>query len=729
MNDRIKCPKCGQETFENPRYYSVRDEMVLFDGKCVNCGYNITVEELYEDLNKRYDFEEDFTIVKYPLENILEKCGDRELNIKYLILTFLLKVYNGKLAKAEDEETIKRYLDKKIEYQEILENRKFSEKQILKQLAMELEKHWGLSISAIDKYRDIISLDPEDTNSYLDLARAISESGWSSHFMEEAEKNYGTWFKLSSANCDAKTRRALENEYLKRLADLYFKRGISRDGDNNHLLKALSFLERVDLSEIMDSDKLGQLEKALVDREIGIKEIEKSWLPFTIQVKSLQLQILLKLQEFDGALKVYEEIDKISPGFVNHYNYKKTKKTEDGEIREPEFFNFYDLEDAKLFASLTKLFWDTGKPALVGDIYSSVPTVILIKDQPGPEIKDWSLDYSSVDNLWEVFDLYSGVEAEEAQAYYAELASFTFSYTILPYLVARSIMQTIRLKGVEKTPPSLVDHCIHLLKIFSIFHVRHFIPSRGGVPTLYGPLAKLIPGYREGMFECHLYLGELCELKKDSERALTEYKMAAEYTPENFEVRKKIENLRTKFTNDLQIEAENLTKIETREIPLDTTKRIISLLGNIKDSFPEHYERTKKRVELYGKELPYDLLNPLRSTAQEFFNKIYEDKKSRKKKSTENYFKELMSKIFKKSKSEDFLIKVEEMRERNIINPYIENLLRLIWSIGSKGSHPPPRYVKEFELEDIEVIISAVVTFLRWYSENIKNKNSKERIC
>ncbi|MDP2960682.1 MAG: hypothetical protein Q8N71_04585, partial [candidate division Zixibacteria bacterium] len=103
MDDRINCPKCNQETFENPRYMSVRGEMVLFDGKCVNCGYDITAEELYNDLKGKYDFERDFDIVERPLENILEKCGDRDLNLKYLILTFFLKVYDHKLKWAREE--------------------------------------------------------------------------------------------------------------------------------------------------------------------------------------------------------------------------------------------------------------------------------------------------------------------------------------------------------------------------------------------------------------------------------------------------------------------------------------------------------------------------------------------------------------------------------------------------------------------------------------------------
>jgi predicted nuclease with TOPRIM domain len=183
------------------------------------------------------------------------------------------------------------------------------------------------------------------------------------------------------------------------------------------------------------------------------------------------------------------------------------------------------------------------------------------------------------------------------------------------------------------------------------------------------------------------------------DNAFVEFKEAERYDPENQEIKNKMEKLRTKFISDFQIETESLTKIETKDIPVDTTQRIISLLDGIKSTFPEHYKETRMRVEKLGKEMPYDLLNPLRRIAEEYFNKIY-----------------------KGSKRKSFRTKVKELLDRNEINNYIKNLLELIWTIGSRGSHPPPAYVRELKLEDIEVLISAEVRFLHWYIEKYSKK-------
>jgi len=185
----------------------------------------------------------------------------------------------------------------------------------------------------------------------------------------------------------------------------------------------------------------------------------------------------------------------------------------------------------------------------------------------------------------------------------------------------------------------------------------------------------------------------------DSESAFVEYKNAQNYEPNDQVLMIKIDNLRSGFFNDLNIETQRLAKIDAEEIPLETTKRIISLLYSIKDSFPEHYGETKELVEKLGDTRPYILLNPLRRIAEEYFKKIY-----------------------KGEESLDFIKKVEGLWKKNEINTYIKNLLIFIWSLGSKGSHPLPQYIKDLKLEDIEVLVSAGVRFLNWYHEKYSKK-------
>ncbi|MCJ7498585.1 MAG: DUF4145 domain-containing protein [candidate division Zixibacteria bacterium] len=697
MNDRIKCPKCKQETFENPKYYSVRGEMILFDGKCINCGYDVTTEELYNDLKKKYDFEEDFDIIKWPLENILEKCIDKDLNIKYLILTFFIRIYDDKLRNAVDHEKITQYFDKKIQYQQVLERRKFSEKETLRELTRIFENKPGLSISAKGYYEQIISLDPGDPNTYFDLARAITDSCWYSVHLEKAIKNYDIWFSLSSKNCDSISRRVLENKYLKNLAKLHFRMGISAEDCRGYLVKALNFLKRIDLSAQADIDKMEKDESAFRNENIDLHEKRAKELTFPVQVKAMQLQVLVILGDFEEAFQVYDEIDKINPGFTDHYCHKVVEKTGVEEISFPCIFNFYNTEDSKLFASLTQPYWETGKPEQIGKAYYKTTPALLKKDQSGKEITDWSVDYSAIDSLEEenfCDDLEENIKKRSAD--------FNLEYKVLPSLAARSMFRAIQLHlgKTGKADLNLVDWCIHLFKMAATFYVSHFISGPINLPPLYDPLYMLIPPYREGMFECHLRVGDLYEMKNDFELALVAYREAQEYQPEKEEVRTKIENVKKKFINDFQIEVENLAKIETKDIPVDTTKRIISLLESIKSSFPEHYKETKILVEKIGEEMPYKLLNTLRCTAEEYFNKMY-----------------------KGSKKKSFRTKAKELLDRNEINGYVKNLLELIWSVGSRGSHPPPAYVRKLKLEDIEVIISAEVRFLNWYIE----KYSKQK--
>ncbi len=677
MDDRINCPKCNQETFENPRYYSVRGEMVLFDGKCVNCGYDITAEELYNDLKGKYDFEEDFDIVKWPLENILEKCSDKDLNIKYLILTFFIRIYDDKLRNAIDHEKITQYFDKKIQYQQVLERRKFSEKETLRELARIFENKPGLSISAKGYYEQIISLDLGDPKSYLDLANAITEGWYFDSFFNEAINNYKLWFELSLKNCDPYSRIAIENEYYKNLARLYIRKGGRED-----LRKALELIEKIDLKTIADSNVTKahmvafEREKIVLEEEIQAKE-----LPFPILVRALELRALVRLEDFERAIKVYDEIEKIDPSFMEHYYYKETKNTKVGNVQVIEglyFYHlFYDLEDSRLFANLTELYWKIGRPRKIGEIYLSTPFPVYT-------------DYSEIEHM-------VNIPLEDRTKI---LVREYFELMVIAYLTAKSMFTYIQTEERQDSKDYLINYCLKLFESASTFYVGLLAIDWMRFPEIYIPLIDLIGEYENCQTDCHIHRGELYKLKNDYDNAFAEYKNAQRYDPDNQEIIIKIENLREKFISDLHIEVENLNKIETKDIPVDTTKRIMSLLGSIKNSFPEHHEETKELVEKLGDTRPYILLNPLRRTAEEYFYKIY-----------------------KGSKDKDFLEKVNELCDRNEINAYIKNLLVLIWSIGSRGSHPLPQYVKDLKLEDIEVIISAEVRFLNWYME----KYSKQK--
>lgn len=693
MNERIKCPKCNQETFENPRYYSVRGEMVLFDGKCVNCGYDITAEELYNDLKGKYDFERDFDIVERPLENILEKCEDRDLNLKYLILAFFLKVYDHKLKWAREEKDIKWYFLKRNKFQQILEKRQWSEKEKFKELARLMEEKYNLfsaerptarydrfetgamaeiGTTDVERYYEyIISLDPSDPESYLDLARIKEgEESWPWQGpIDEAIKNYQSWFELSLTNYDSSSLPFLENEYKKILARLYIKRGERREGKDEDFMKALDFIEKIDLNIKGSFHTLNIQKGVFLNEKIDYQEVQTRQAPFPVQVKGLELRAWFNLRDIEKALSVYDEIEKICPNFMDHYHQpNKEKKEIDGRTI-TRYFDFYDFDDSYLFACLTQLYFKTGKPHKLFEIYDRLYWNVLTED-----LKENGPPYGCI--IGDVLD-----------------------YVLIPYLLGRS--RFVYLQSLERSDETreLTEVCLEHFETVLLFYLGGLLLSWAPIPAIYRPLQRLLPSPGTCFTQCHCYRGELFERLDDFDNAFLEYKNAQKYSPEDQKIKDKIKRLRTKFTDDFRIEVENLTKIETKEIPLDTTKRIISLLDSIKNSFPEPYEETKELLEKLGDTRPYILLNSLRRTAEEYFNKIY-----------------------KGPPDKEFNEKVSELCDRNEINPYIKNLLVFVWSTGSKGSHPLKQYVKELKKEDIEVVISAVVRFLSWYMENCSKK-------
>ncbi len=646
--------------------------MILFDGKCINCGYDVTTEELYNDLKKKYDFEKDFGDIEKPLENILEKCGDEDLKTKYLILTFFVNVYDEKSKKAVGKEETEKYFYKKIKYQQILEEKEFSEKEIIRELArINNAKEYG-DLYAVEYYKQIVSLDPNDSISYLDLAMVEEKL---KHY-DEATNIYKTWYQLSLKNCDICYRLPLYNEYLKNIARLFLKkaevltRGYGgseslRDAKKGFFKPVLDFIEKIDLKKTADVVKTQLPWDASSYEERNRKNVYSKQFPFPVQVKGLELRALVDSEDYEKALNTYDEIVKISPDFIDHYYCEEIRTSIIGSkpytYTDRSYFDFYDLEDSSLFASLTEMYWEIGKPNKIGEIYYKI-------------FEDYGYHGSDWGDFW--------------------------FFSLLPYLLGKSMfiyLQSISKSDIKK---QLINECLTFFKIvLDFYHYTHTIMQGDeDVSPLYEPLVELMPG--EGSInESHFYRGELYELLNDYDNALAEYQSAARGILNNLKVKNKIENLRKNFINDFKIESENLAKIETKEIPIDTTIRIMSLLGSIKNSFPEHYKETKILVEKIGEEMPHKLLNPLRCIAEEYFNKMY-----------------------KGSRRKSFRTKVKELLDRNEIDGYIKNLLELIWSIGSRGSHPAPNYVKHLKLEDIEVIISAEVRFLNWYMEKYSKK-------
>lgn len=669
MSDKVKCPKCGQETFENPRYMRVKDEMMLFDGQCTICGYGRNAEEVYNDFRRKFDLEKSFDDLEKLLENILEKAEDEDdSRTKHSILVDFVRGYDGKIKKAVGKTEIEKYFYKKMNYQQTLEEKEFSEKEILRELARIYKgKEYGDSY-AVECYKHILSLDPNDAKSHLDLAKASEDYGE----YNDAAKNYEQWYQLLITNCSQSNRLIWENEYFKNLARLNVKKGESA--------KALDMIyKNINLKSYMEAvkEKLKMPPSSVEEMMPGDFHKDKFTLP--VQVKCLELRALVNLGKYEKALSVYDEIEKIKPDFLSHYYSEETETVVSGSRTDTNirrnYFDFCDFDDTSLFACLTKLFWEKGKPYKIGEIYNKI-----FDDY---NENDWEPE-SSLGEFWDRL--------------------------VIPYLIGRSKFKY--LQSLEQSDKKsefvreslwLFDMVLSFYEGINILSVDHDILTADDIPTEFSPMSYLFPRRGNCYFECHYFRGKLYELLDDYDNAFAEFKTAQRYDPDNQEIKNKIEELWKRFINALHIEAANLEKLDTEKISVDTTQRILSILDSIREAFPKHYEKVVRKLS--RKELD-DIYLDLRRFTETHLNKIY---------TVEN-----RNSIEGKS----FLGKVRELQDDDKINPYIRSLLELIWHVCSDGIHDHSEnpYIEDLKLEDIEVIISAEVRFLNWYIEKYSNK-------
>jgi tetratricopeptide (TPR) repeat protein len=116
MSDRRECPKCKEQALTDTHYSLIRNELILCEGRCVNCGYEITAETLYEQLRNEFDLEKEFEHLEELLDYILTKLKSTEEEPGKSILSLFVKVYGEKIAKATDDKEVEKYLNRMISH-------------------------------------------------------------------------------------------------------------------------------------------------------------------------------------------------------------------------------------------------------------------------------------------------------------------------------------------------------------------------------------------------------------------------------------------------------------------------------------------------------------------------------------------------------------------------------------------------------------------------------------
>src|SRR4030067_2342375 len=96
MSEINRCPKCKEVTLFNTSHRYIRDEWIRFTGKCLNCGYEVTPEEVFNQLKSKFDLEKDFEHLEKPVEYILDRCTRTDEEPRKQILQVLIKIYEEK---------------------------------------------------------------------------------------------------------------------------------------------------------------------------------------------------------------------------------------------------------------------------------------------------------------------------------------------------------------------------------------------------------------------------------------------------------------------------------------------------------------------------------------------------------------------------------------------------------------------------------------------------------
>ncbi|MDP3025244.1 MAG: tetratricopeptide repeat protein [candidate division Zixibacteria bacterium] len=653
MSEINRCPKCKEVTLFNTSHRYIRGEFIRFTGKCFNCGHEISTEDILDELNIKFNLKQDFEHLQEPLESILAQCKATDEELRKQILGLFVDIYGEKAQEAVEGEEFENSFNRFLNYKKALEGS-------LTDGDIYLTK--GLYRFNRNNQEGFKYLEEAFTKSEGSAKRNISLILWV--FYERAGE-FDKALEFLDLNNQLREKfpfipKPLEecehNDYLVNRGELLFKNGAYQE--------ALELLSKVSYTREM-VDALQSKEK-----KAGV-EVESLLQKKNLRARKIAFSAAFMIQERDKTEDIFSQINEIDPLKLG-IEYPFSDKT--------EYVHYFLCLMSYLSEKDKAKAYEFIKEADVIEGYEH-----LDKDDPEYFIN-------------EEFKIY---------------LSFLKGKVFLEYALSSSCKDCRQLLLEAK---DYFEESIGTARRMPNFDNPEGIELDGLPPIYEGPIEDWVSFPDLGKFEiiipkAHKYIGEIYEKLEDKVNAVYEYKLAEELNKKfgnsaDCELEKKISTFSKAFFNknikDLQIEVENLPKITAKEIPFETTKRIIFKLDGIKDSFPKHYVRIKKLVEKIGDEMPDILLNPLRTIAHEYLKKIYKGE----------------------NKDSSFSAKVKELWDQGKINNYVRSLLLLIWNVGKEGSHADEYpYIEELKLEDIEVVISAEVRFLNWYAE----KYSKQK--
>jgi tetratricopeptide (TPR) repeat protein len=621
MSDRIKCPKCREQALTDTHYSLIRDELILFDGKCVNCGYEITAETLYEQLRNKFDLEKDFEHLEKPLDYILTKLKSTEEEPRKNILSLFAKVYGEKLSKATDDGEIEKYLNQFIYYKQLLEGITYSKEQIYAEFAgafMNKDKFR----QAAGYWEKALALYPTDS-----VVSAVFHMNLSLCYAYMGEYNKGV--NLLELVC----RRAPPDFPLTPFC---------------HALKIAYLMENGQYKEATEFGKALTLPSEL----LGLDPVVHSFL----------LRAFVKIGDLENALAEFDNLVASEPDHFTRLDFS--------------FFvnNALGFEEfcSAVFTLLRK---DTKKAyALVREI--------------------------DIDQLKEDCN-------EEDSVEYAALVifvSFLKATVYCDYFFAGGKKENQLLKDTKKYLGISID----TWRVWQVGGDLGFDswPPRETWEVHFGSVDRIQP-------EAHILMGKIYETFGDSENAFVEYKKAAEYEDygSNEVLLQKIEETKLKlggFADKLLEKVFAPPQSAISETEQDTQNRISAVLLSIQETFPDIAEDFRKLVATHGFDKSI-ILTRARLIIEKFLHEI--EGKSEELKITDTSVSE------KGRRKPSFGERVRRLKDAGAFDKYIQSLMIMIYTIGSKGAHLYEDSNIALELEDVELTVLALQRFLSWYSK------------
>ena len=674
MSDRIKCPRCKQFAFTNARYSLIRDEFILFDGKCVNCEYEITAEALYEQLSNKFDLEKDFEHLEKPLDYILSKLKSTEEETRKKILEALIKICEEKTDKSLDVDQMENYLYKKINYEQILNGKKYSDEEIFSKLGNWFSTKGGIKErkdyfqKAAEYYEQAVGLDPTETAYQYGLWHSYRKIGE----FDKALKHLEFWFELQSKQksivvlnlksiTEIPVSKEIEeynlNDYLKSKGEILFKKGDYQKVIE--LLKGVNFtpemVEHTCMWEILEIEG-AKIDPATFSAKLNNEDVQR-----------LLLRAYVKLGDLDNALRVYDKLITIDP------ECKELSST----------FGFYDADDAD----------DEF------DFFCNVIFILLKKDINRAYELVRQID---IDQLKKDCDEKNSVE-------YAALVifvSFLKATVYFDYFFAGGKKENQLLKEADKYFRISLS-TLEELYLGGDLWINSWPPPEIW-ESYFGSTDNIQP-------EAHKLRGKIFDTLGDTEAAFVEYKRASEYegydNDEN--LKKKIEEAKLKlggFAEKVLEKYFTMQKPVISEAERDVQNIISSALSSIKDIYPdiaEHFEKDVGTHGVYGS----NILNMARKIMEKYLLEI--EHQIGKPKATKVPFGG------RRHPKEDFFIRVQWLKEFGHIDNYIQDLMLMVYAIGGPGSHEQENSTRSVKLRDLDfqLAVLAMCRFLRWYTD------------